>query len=209
MQQRFGLDVGVEESHRTARLGQAEPHADKVGFVAHEHRDAVSLLQLGGVVEDVGQPVTTAVDVPVRVHAAIVDHEGLVGDALRLLDEPIQDGAHAGCQPEELQLQAVPEDLQQKEEVPPQVGQTEPLDAKSEHQSGTERRDAAQREKHAAAVRRTRGRWPLVQVTNTNSRGEETQAALQKHLLHNAHTPEHHLRDLQNKYRSRNKYISE
>lgn len=160
MQQRFGLDVGVEESHRAARLGQPEPHADEVGLVAHEHRDALSLLQLGRVVEDVGQPVAAAVDVPVRVDAAVVDHEGLVGDALRLLDEPIQDGAHAGCQSEELQLHAVPEDLQQKEEVPPQVREAELLHAESEEQSGTERRDAAQTESHDAAVRRTQARGP-------------------------------------------------
>lgn len=176
VQQRFGLDVGVEESHRAARLGQPEPHADEVGLVAHEQRDAVSLLQLGGVVEDVGQPVAAAVHVPVRVDAPVVDHEGLVGGALRLLDEPIQDRAHAGCQLGELQLQAVPDELQQKEDVTPQVREAAPLDAESEHQSGTERRDAAQSESHAAAVRRTRVRWPLLRVTNAHSCREETQA---------------------------------
>ena len=159
MQQRLGADVGVEESHRAARLGQAEPHADEVGLVAHQHRHALSLLQLGAVVEDAGQPVAARVHVAVRVDAAVVDHERLVRDALRLLDEAIQDRAHAGGQPEELQLQAVAEDLEQKAEVAPHVREAAPLEAEGEQQPGAQRRHAAQAESHAAAVRGTRARW--------------------------------------------------
>lgn len=160
VQQRLGLDVGVEEGHRAARLSQAEPDAQEVGLVAHEHGDTVSLLQPDGAVEHVGQPVAAAVDVPVGVDAAVVQHEGLVGDALRLLHEAIQDRAHAGRQSEELQLHAVPDDPAQEEEVPPEVGEAEPLEG-GEQQPGAERRGAAQVERHAAAGGRHEraGRW--------------------------------------------------
>lgn len=159
MQQRLGLDVGVEERHRAARLGQAEPDAQEVGLVAHQHSDAVSLLQLGRVVEHVGQPVAAPVHVPVGVDAAVVDHERLVRDALRLLDEPVQDRVHAGGEFKELQLHTVPEDPEEKEEVPPEVGEAQLLEAEGEQQPGAERRDEAQIERHAVGGHQRAGYW--------------------------------------------------
>lgn len=96
MQQGLGLDVGVEESHRAADLRQAEPNAQEVGLVAHEHRDAVSLLQPDSVEENVSQPVAAPLHVPVGVGPSLVDDERLVGDAFRLLDEPVEHREHAG-----------------------------------------------------------------------------------------------------------------
>lgn len=107
MQQGPGLDVRVEESDRAAHLRQPEPNAQEVGLVAHEQGDAVSFLQLHRVAENMGQPVAAGLNGPVRVAPSVVDDKRLIGDALRLLDEPIQDSGNARCQFEHLQFDAV------------------------------------------------------------------------------------------------------
>lgn len=131
------LDVGVEESHRASDLRQPEPNAQEVGLVAHQQGNAVSSPQVDRVEENVGQPVAALLDVPVGVDPSIVDHKRLVGDPLRLLDEPVQDRTHAGSELEELQLHSVPDHLQQKEEVRPKVWEAEFL----QNMSGEKTRD--------------------------------------------------------------------
>lgn len=125
MQQRLGLDVGVEKSHRAADLRQPEPSAQKVGLVAHEQGNAVSFPQLEVVQENIGQSVAASVDVPVGVDAPLVDDKRLVGEALCVLDEPVQHCAHAVSKLEHLQLHAVADHLKEKEEVLPKVREAE------------------------------------------------------------------------------------
>lgn len=139
VQQRFRLDVGVEKRHRATDLRQPEPDAQEIGLVAHEQSNAVSFLQVDAVVENIGEPVAADIDVPVRVAAAIVHHKRLVGNAPRLLNEPVQDCTHAGCHFEELQLHAVPENLRQEEKVLPEVGEAEFLHNQSEDDPGDKR----------------------------------------------------------------------
>lgn len=69
--------------------------------------------------------VAALLDVLVGVDPSIVDDKRLVGDAFRLLGEPVQNRAHAGGELEQLQLHPVPDHLQQKEDVSPKVWEAE------------------------------------------------------------------------------------
>lgn len=65
--------------------------------------------------------VAASLDVPVGVDLPVVDDKRLVGNAFRLLDEPVQNRANAGGELGQLQLHSVADHLQQKEEVSPKV----------------------------------------------------------------------------------------
>lgn len=158
MEQRLGLDVDVEESHRAADLRQPEPNAQEVGLVAHEQRNAVSFPQLHPLEENIGESVAALLDVPVGVRAVIVDDERLVGDAVRLLDEPVQDRTHAGCHLEQLQLHAVPHHLDQKEDVPPKVREAEFLQDVSRENARGQSREPSQRQSHVCGCETASGR---------------------------------------------------
>lgn len=121
MQQRLRLDVSVEKSNRAADLRQPEPNAQEVGLVAHEQGDTVSFPQTDSVEENIGESVAPLFDVSVSVDASIVDNKRLVGDALGLLNEPVEDCTHAGCKLEQLQPHTVPDHLHQKQKVSPKV----------------------------------------------------------------------------------------
>lgn len=148
VQQGLGLDISVEESHRAAHLGQPEPDAQEVGLVAHEQGHTVPFLQFDFLQENIGEPVAPLLDVPVGVDASVVDDKRLVGDALRLLDEAIQDRAHAGCELEELQFHSVPNHPHQKEEVSPEVWEAKFLQNMSGENARGQSREPSQRQSH-------------------------------------------------------------
>lgn len=158
MQQRLGLDVRVKKSHRATDLRQPEPNAQKVGLVAHEQSDAVSFLQAHSTEEDLSEPVAALLDVPVGVDPAVVDDKRLVGNAFRLLDEPVQHRAHAGGELEQLQLHPVPDHFQQKEDVSPEVWEAEFLQNMSGEDTRGQSREPPHTQSHVCGSETVRGR---------------------------------------------------
>lgn len=157
MEQRLGLYVGVEESHRAADLHQAEPNAHKLWLVAHEQGNAVSFPQLDSLEEHMGQPVAALLHVSVRVDAAVVDDKRLVGDAFRLLDEPVHDRDGAGGELIELQLHAALDHLQQEEEISPKVREAEFLQNISGENTGGQSREPPRGQRHVCGRETARG----------------------------------------------------
>ena len=127
MEQRLGLDVCVEKGGGTSQLGQAEPHRDEVGFVVHEEHHAVPLLQGPLLQEHVGHPVAALINVSVRVYHPLVNKESFVRDTLRLFHERVHHSHHPGGQFAELQFDAVRDDLPQKGDILPEVGEKQLL----------------------------------------------------------------------------------
>lgn len=90
MQERVGADVGVEEGHHAAQLGQAEPHVDEVGLVAHQQGHGVPPFQRGMVQEDMGHSATPFVHIFIGVDVSLVDDERFLRLLLGMAQEFIQ-----------------------------------------------------------------------------------------------------------------------
>lgn len=157
VQQRLWLNVDVQESHGASHLGQPEPHAQEVGLVAHEQGNAFPFPQLHVLQEHMCQSVASPLDVPVGVHAPLVNDKRLVRHALRLLDEPVQHRVHAGSQFKQLQIHPVSHHPEQKHKVPPEVWEAEFLQHMNREKSRDQSWEPCQRRRHVCGCGTDRG----------------------------------------------------
>lgn len=91
VQQGFGPDVKVEQSHRAAQFGQAEPSPHEAGLVGQEEGDRVPLLQPGCSLQSSGYLVALSVHMAVRIFPTFEEQEGLAGMLLCSIQEAVHD----------------------------------------------------------------------------------------------------------------------
>lgn len=75
MQEGLGANAGVEEGHHAAQLGQAEPHVDEVGLIAHQQSHGGPPFHGGMVQEDMGHSATPSVYILIGVDVSLIDDE--------------------------------------------------------------------------------------------------------------------------------------
>lgn len=91
MQQRLGSDVEVEQSRRTAQLGQSEPSPNETGLVGQEQGDRVPLLQRGCSLQGSGRPAALFVHFPIRIISTFELDEGFTRMPPRCIQEAVQE----------------------------------------------------------------------------------------------------------------------
>lgn len=91
VQERLRSDVEVEESNRTAQLGQAEPCPDEAGLVGQKQGDRVPLLQLGFSLQSSGHLVALFIHLAISELLTFKVQEDLVGMSLHCIQEAVQD----------------------------------------------------------------------------------------------------------------------
>lgn len=121
MQEGVGTNVGVEEGHHAAQLGQAEPHVDKVWLIAHQQGHGVPPFQRGMVQEDMGHSATHFIHILIGVGVSLVDDERFLGLLLGMTQEFIQDSDKLPFQSAHLQPNSIAYHLQQVPKVMPEV----------------------------------------------------------------------------------------
>lgn len=126
VEQRPGFDVGVDEGHLAAQLGQSEPDADEVRFVAHQQCDHVPQFQRPAGSEGAGKPVTPSVHVPVRQSPVLEDYEGFARVPARLVPETVQERGVSSLHAS-LQGSPVAPESQVEEQILPEEGMNQSL----------------------------------------------------------------------------------
>lgn len=135
VQKGVGANVGIEEGHHAAQLGQAEPHVDEVRLVAHQQSHSVPPFQRRVVQEDVGHSATSFVHILIGVDVSLIDDEWFLGLLLGKIQEFIQDSAQFPFQFVHLQPNSIAYHLQQVPEIFPEVREHEFLQEMQEDYS--------------------------------------------------------------------------
>lgn len=91
VQQRLRSDVKVEQSSRTAELGQTEPSPHETGLVGHKQGDRVPLLQLGFSLQGSGHLVALLIHFFIRIVTTFKADKDLTGMPLHRIQEAVQD----------------------------------------------------------------------------------------------------------------------
>lgn len=91
MQQRLRSDVKVEQSSRTAQLGQTEPNPHKTGLVGQKQSDRVPFLQPGFSLQGSGHFVALFIHFFVRIFTTFKVQKDLSGMPAHRIQEAVQD----------------------------------------------------------------------------------------------------------------------
>lgn len=135
MQEGAGPNVGVEEGHHAAQLGQAKPHVDEVGLIAHQQSHSVPLLQQGMVQEDMGHSAAPFVHILIGMDVSLIHDEGFLGLLLGVAQKGIQDSDQLPFPTVQLDPNPTADHLQQEPEVLPEVREQEFLQEEQEDYS--------------------------------------------------------------------------